>query len=161
MRSSVLRNNAGKLYLRPSTLLIAALAGLLIGACGFFVDFFIHHARRLYASDFYTTIVAFLFAYTLLIYQARRREMLLRRMNIAAEVNHHIRNALTAIVYTAAVQGDPQLQAVIHDATDRIDWVLSTVLPDGENDLRWPVQAKSWSPSAWSHEPIEKKIDPR
>ncbi|MBW4039613.1 MAG: hypothetical protein HIU91_12225 [Acidobacteria bacterium] len=141
-------------YFRTSILLIATLSGVGIGACGFLVDRLVHHADRLYASDFYTTLVAFLFSYTVMIYQVRRRRMLLRRMQIAAEVNHHIRNALSAIVYTAAVQGDADLQAVIQDATARIDWVLSTVLPDGEDELRWPVQVTSWIPSAWKREPI-------
>jgi hypothetical protein len=143
-------------YFRKSILLISAFSGVCIGACGFLVDRLVHHADRLYASDFYTTVVAFLFSYTVMIYQMRRRQMLLRRMQIAAEVNHHIRNALTAIVYTAAVQGDVELQAVISDATARIDWVLSTVLPDGEDDLCWPVQARSWIPSVWQRSSNDK-----
>lgn len=148
-----LQKERNDVYFRRSILLISTLSGVGIGACGFLVDRLVHHADRLYASDFYTTLVAFLFSYTVLIYQARRRQMLIRRMQIAAEVNHHIRNALTAIVYTVAVQGDTELQAVIHDATARIDWVLSTVLPDGEDNLRWPVQADSWIPSEWQQGP--------
>ena len=126
--------------------------GLLVGTCGFLVDFLVHNTERLYASDFYTTAVAILFSYALMIYHARSRAILLRRMEIAAEVNHHIRNALTAVVYTAAVQHDPELEAVIRDATTRIDWVLSTVLPDGDAALQWPIQTKSWKPSEWSRE---------
>ena len=70
-------------------------------------------------------------------------------MQIAAEVNHHIRNALTGVVFTAAVRNDPALEAVIMDATARIDWVLNTVLPDGSEDLRWPVQSPDWQPGRW------------
>jgi hypothetical protein len=139
-------------YLRPSILLLAILSGLLVGACGFLVDFMVHNTQRLYASDLYTVIVACVFSYVLMIYQARSRANLLRRMEIAAEVNHHIRNALTAVVYTAAVQHNPELEAVLKDATSRIDWVLSTVLPDGSEELQWPVQSPSWKPSEWSRE---------
>jgi len=74
---------------------------------------------------------------------------MVRRMAIAAEVNHHIRNALTAIVYSTSVKRDQPLQSVLKDATDRIDWVLNTVLPDGEESLKWPVQAPHWRPGNW------------
>jgi len=70
-------------------------------------------------------------------------------MEIAAEVNHHIRNALTAIVFSASVENDPSLQLILKEATERIDWVLTTVLPDGEEKLKWPVQKRGWRPVAW------------
>ncbi len=87
-----------------------------------------------------------------MMYEKRRRLMLERRMMVAAEVNHHIRNALTAVVFSASVQDDPALQAVLKDATARINWVLTTVLPDGAKDLRWPVQAPDWRAATWQGE---------
>ncbi len=137
-------------YLSLRTVAVALVLALSIAGCGFGVDFLFHNANRLYASDFYTCIVAFALCYILLVYEKRRRLLLARRMEIAAEVNHHIRNALTAVVFSASVQNDPNLQSVIEDATARIDWVLNTVLPDGTNDLRWPVQAKAWRPVSWT-----------
>jgi hypothetical protein len=68
----------------------------------------------------------------------------------AAEVNHHIRNALTAIVYSTSVRHDQALRKTLKEATDRIDWVLNEILPDGESKLRWPVQAPLWRPRPWS-----------
>ena len=136
-------------YLNGRDLLLALLAGILISACGFLLDHFLHQADRLLASDLYTLLVAFLFSYMLLAVAARRRAVLTRRMQIAAEVNHHIRNALTGVVFTAAVRNDPALEAVLIDATARIDWVLNTVLPDGSEDLRWPVQSADWQPEPW------------
>jgi hypothetical protein len=149
-----LKDDTAVSYLRPSILLLAVLSGLLVGACGFLVDFMVHNTQRLYASDLYTVAVACAFSYALMIYHARSRANLLRRMEIAAEVNHHIRNALSAVVYTAAVQHNPDLEAVLKDATSRIDWVLSTVLPDGSSELKWPVQSPSWKPSKWSGEEL-------
>ena len=131
------------------TALLALLAGVVMSGCGFLIDVLVHKANRLMASDIYTFALAFLFSYALLRHEARRRAVLSRRMEIAAEVNHHIRNALTGIVYTAAVRSDPALQAVLEDATARIDWVLTTVMPDGANELRWPVQVPSWRPLPW------------
>jgi hypothetical protein len=127
----------------------AMVIGLLVGGCGFGLDHLVHHASRIYASDLYTCVVASVLSFLLMIYEQRRRMILARRMAIAAEVNHHIRNALTAIVYSASVRRDPSLQATLKDATDRIDWVLTTVLPDGEKRLMWPVQAPEWHPGVW------------
>jgi hypothetical protein len=141
---------------RSSTLLDARIVlsalvlGLLIGFCGVGLDRLVHHASRIYASDLYTCVIASIFSYLLMIYEKRRRMILARRMEIAAEVNHHIRNALSAIIYSTSVRRDQSLQATLKDATDRIDWVLTTVLPDGDGRLKWPVQAPLWRPSQWS-----------
>jgi hypothetical protein len=132
----------------------ALVLGLLIGVCGVGLDRLVHHASGLYASDLYTCVVASVFSYLLLIYEKRRRMILARRMAIVAEVNHHIRNALAAIVYSTSVRHDLQLHSVLKDATDRIDWVLATVLPDGEESLKWPVQAPDWRPGEWH--PIDR-----
>ena len=145
----------GQSWLHSSTILdgrliISALVlGLLIGICGVGLDRLVHHAGRIYVSDLYTCVVASVFSYLLMIYEKRRRTILARRMAIAAEVNHHIRNALTAIVYSTSVRRDQSLQSVLQDATDRIDWVLTTVLPDGEESLKWPVQLPRWRPAQW------------
>lgn len=136
-------------YLSLRNFLLACLGAVLISGCGFLVDRLFHKADRLLASDFYTCAIAFLFCYILLQLEARRRAGLARRMEIAAEVNHHIRNALTGVVFTAAARNDPALHDVLEDATARIDWVLNTVLPDGSADLKWPVQSSTWSPSVW------------
>jgi hypothetical protein len=131
-------------------ILISALViGLLVGGCGFGLDHLVHHASRIYASDLYTCVVASVLSFLLMIYEQRRRMILARRMAIAAEVNHHIRNALTVIVYSASVRSDQSLQSTLKDATDRIDWVLTTVLPDGEENLKWPVQTSEWRPAPW------------
>jgi hypothetical protein len=127
----------------------ALLIGLLIGVCGVALDHLVHHASRIYASDLYTCVVASVLCYLLLIYEKRRRMILARSMVVAAEVNHHVRNVLTAIVYSASVRRDPSLQATLRDATDRIDWVLTSVLPDGDKRLKWPVQAPEWHPDVW------------
>jgi hypothetical protein len=136
-------------FLDARIIISAVILGVLIGVCGVGLDRLVHNASSIYVSDVYTCVVASVFSYLLMIYEKRRRMILARRMAIAAEVNHHIRNALTAIVYTSSVKRDQQLQSVLKDATDRIDWVLNTVLPDGEESLKWPVQAPQWRPGHW------------
>jgi hypothetical protein len=84
--------------------------------------------RHIYASDWFeATGTAILSGVALLRIQARRRELLLR-MQIVEDVNHHVRNALTAIVFSASLREDPELDAQVKDACARIDWVLSDVL---------------------------------
>lgn len=136
-------------YFTFRSLALALASGVVIAGFGVLMDRYIHGVDRIYASDVYTLIVGFLLSYGLLLNEDRRRAHLARRMQIAADVNHHIRNALTGVVYTAAVRNDPALHAVLEDATARIDWVLNTVLPDGRSELQWPVEAKQWSPSSW------------
>lgn len=149
LRSSTFRLST---FLDARLIISALILGALIGVCGVGLDRLVHHASHLYASDLYTCVVASVFSYLLMIYEKRRRMILARRMAIAAEVNHHIRNALTAIVYSTSVKRDQPLQSVLKDATDRIDWVLNTVLPDGEERLKWPVQAAQWRPENWHGE---------
>jgi hypothetical protein len=146
-----------RFFLNGRILLAALAAGILIAGCGFGVDLLVHRVSQLYASDLYTFIVAFVLCYLLILYEKRRRMMLERRMMIAAEVNHHIRNALTAVVFSASVQNDPGLESVLKDATDRINWVLTTVLPDGSNDLKWPVQVPEWRPGSWQDSDEKKR----
>jgi hypothetical protein len=149
LRSSTFRLS---IFLDARIIISALILGVLIGVCGVGLDRLVHHASHLYASDLYTCVIASVFSYLLMIYEKRRRMILARRMTIAAEVNHHIRNALTAIVYSTSVKRDQQLQSVLKDATDRIDWVLNTVLPDGEERLKWPVQVRRWRPGNWNGE---------
>lgn len=146
-----------RVFLNLHNLLLALLAGAVIGGCGFLVDHLVHQANRLRASDLYTCVIAIAFSYVLLALESGRRAALARRMEIAAEVNHHIRNALTGVVFTAAVRNDPALEAVITDATERIDWVLNTVLPDGSKDLAWPIQAPLWHPKHWTRREKKKE----
>jgi hypothetical protein len=153
LESKHLRTGLGA-FLDARTLLLALVVGILIGVCGVGLDRLVHHASRIYASDLYTCVVASIFSYLLMIYEKRRRTILARRMAIAAEVNHHIRNALTTIIYSTSVRQDQSLQETLKDATDRIDWVLTTVLPDGDGRLKWPVQAPKWRPSQWSRIPV-------
>jgi hypothetical protein len=149
-------------FLDARIVISALVLGLLIGVCGVGIDRLVHHASRIYASDLYTCVVASIFSYLLMIYEKRRRTILARRMAIAAEVNHHIRNALTAIVYSTSVRRDQPLQSVLKDATDRIDWVLTTVLPDGEESLKWPVQAPQWRPGEWrGTDPVHDSVGAR
>ena len=84
--------------------------------------------ERLLAEGLSAVVVALLTAG--LIHQAnKRREAALLRMQVIAEMNHHIRNALAAIsLSTDAIQNQQSIR-VISQSVDRITWALQQVLP--------------------------------
>jgi hypothetical protein len=50
------------------------------------------------------------------------------RMRVVIELNHHIRNALQAIVYiNSRMSGEDA--AIMREATGRIEWALTEILP--------------------------------
>ncbi|GAC1415067.1 MAG: hypothetical protein NVSMB62_02000 [Acidobacteriaceae bacterium] len=99
--------------------------------------------RPLYASDWLEALVAaVLSGAALMRIQARRRELLVR-MQIVEDVNHHVRNALTSIVFSASLREDPELNAQVSEACARIDWVLSDVLSQSvDGRAHWRERSK-------------------
>ena len=57
--------------------------------------------------------------------QARARE----KMILIAELNHHIRNAVTLLGQSAALEDGPTKLRMIDEAVDRIDRVLTELVP--------------------------------
>jgi signal transduction histidine kinase len=51
------------------------------------------------------------------------------RMQVIAEMNHHIRNALAPIALSVDAIENRQLIGIISDGVDRIDWALREILP--------------------------------
>ena len=49
-------------------------------------------------------------------------------LRVAADVNHHVRNALTTVLYSVHAKRDPDLIQVTQDAVDRIHWTLREIL---------------------------------
>jgi hypothetical protein len=108
---------------------VAVMIGGAVTFANLGVDWLAHGIiRRLYFSDVLTGAVAALLSGIALLRLQVRRKQLLIRMQIVEDVNHHVRNALTAITLSTALQQDPELDALVRDASERIDWVLSDVL---------------------------------
>src|SRR5215469_11480204 len=84
--------------------------------------------ERLLAEALSAVVVALLTA-GLVHHANKRREAALLRMQVIAEMNHHIRNALAAIsLSTDAIQNQQSIQ-VISQSVDRVTWALREVLP--------------------------------
>jgi hypothetical protein len=50
-------------------------------------------------------------------------------MQVIADVNHHIRNALTPVSLSVDATDNQQLGRVISEAVEHIDWALREILP--------------------------------
>jgi hypothetical protein len=133
------------------TILVALLIGVLVTVSGIGIDWILHETRRqIFASDVGEGAVAAVMSGIALARGQRRRKDLLIRMQAIEDVNHHVRNALTAITYSAALQHDPVLTKVIEDANQRIDWVLRVSLPQYANaeEERFGEVTSQWSQGA-------------
>ena len=80
-------------------------------------------------SNCLTGIVTGAFFYVFARKQQELHKLLHGRMEIIAEINHHIRNALQVISYYAYREADQRVVQMIRDSVNRIDWALREVLP--------------------------------
>src|SRR5581483_56998 len=58
-----------------------------------------------------------------------RRRLVQARLEVIADMNHHIRNALQVLSYGAARHGNEKETAMMRDSIERIEWALREVLP--------------------------------
>lgn len=86
------------------------------------------HQERLLAEALSALIVSCLVAKLASVSQQRYR-LTVARMQVIAEMNHHIRNALTPISLSLDTTGNHQLIRAISEGVDRIDWALREILP--------------------------------
>ncbi len=126
--------------------LLALMIGIFSVLSSFAFDRLMHGTiRPVYASDLLEgTVIALFSAAALVKIQGRRRE-LQARMQIVEDVNHHVRNALSAVVLSAALRDDPELNQLVKEACDRIDWVLSDVLSQSVGGKETGVQDSEWT----------------
>ncbi|HLK08028.1 MAG TPA: hypothetical protein VKV30_08810 [Candidatus Angelobacter sp.] len=78
-------------------------------------------------------------------YERHQHKLILEKMRVISEMNHHIRNALQPIVYSPYLQEQAEQVRTIQEGTRRIEWALREVLP-GEDTVR----PSSKSPSSAS-----------
>lgn len=59
----------------------------------------------------------------------RTRQRTLARLQVIAELNHHVRNALEVISLSAYITGDEEAIRRIMEGVNRIEWALREILP--------------------------------
>jgi hypothetical protein len=68
-------------------------------------------------------------------YEQQRYRDLTRKLAVVTSMNHHVRNALQAILYSPYAQEQTEQVQVIQDSVNRIQWALNEVLAgDGDTD---------------------------
>lgn len=123
--------------------LISVAVGVGVFASGILLDMALGiENREILFSDVFTGVMAGVLGYFAALHYARERRAALERLRVAADVNHHVRNALTTVLYSVHVSRDTALMKVTQDAVDRIDWALREILWDSDEDPRPEVAAR-------------------
>lgn len=97
------------------------------------------------ASATFSAFLAFALTLKVLLEVHERREALRAQLRVIGETNHHIRNALELIQFSAHATKDQQIVDQISSAVDRIQWVLRELL--GETGSYQQSGQQSDSPS--------------
>lgn len=84
-----------------------------------------------YLNDLFLAAMAGLLAGLLMAWQARQQEQrrARERMILAAELNQHVRSAVTAIANSTMIQDEAERLHVMDEAIDRVDRVLTELIP--------------------------------
>ncbi len=114
--------------------LVAIGFGVLMFLCSLALDWALlrHHegARiTIMISDGLLGCVAAVLVYRMLQYGRERRRMIEQRLHTISEMNHHIRNALQVISFSAHSARSQKELAEITDSVNRIQWALREILP--------------------------------
>ena len=108
-----------------------------VGLVSFLATELLHHwlapdlgrqQERLLAEGLSALIVSGLVA-KLADVSRQRYRLTVARMQVIAEMNHHIRNALAPICLSLDTTGNHELIRAISDGVNRIDWALREILP--------------------------------
>jgi len=84
------------------------------------------NGTRAAIDDVLTGIVAGLLIFA---YERHQHKLMLEKMRMIAEMNHHVRNALQPILYSPFLEDQSERLRIIHEGTHRIEWALREVLP--------------------------------
>ncbi|MGA9510044.1 MAG: hypothetical protein WBV55_15610 [Candidatus Sulfotelmatobacter sp.] len=125
------------LWIEPNSRRFILFAALGVGIVSFLATELMHsllvpdigpHPERLLAEGLSALVVSCLVAK--LVHMSRERHRLvMARMQVIAEMNHHIRNALSPVALSLDETDNQELNRVIVEAVDRIDWALREILP--------------------------------
>ena len=137
------------MYRKPRTLMQRTITSFLLGfgifALGVGVRTLLDRAGvsgvTAAIDDLLTGILAGLLVFA---YERHQHKLMLDRMRIIAEMNHHVRNALQPILYSPFLKEQAEQVRLIQESTRRIEWALREVLP-GQSE---PEPEKSKNQSA-------------
>jgi len=112
---------------------VAAAAGAAVFGAGFLLGSKLLGRQRpkaaLALTDVLSGVLAGALVFDALRHARTQRRALLGRDEIIRQMNHHVRNALQSISFSAHVSPDQEIEPAIHAAIERIQWALREVLP--------------------------------
>ena len=110
---------------------ISAFIGISVAAVGILLKSFTkNHATIAIESldNFSTAILTSLLVFA---YEQQRYRAAMEKIRIIAEMNHHVRNALQAIICCNVLPEQEKQVKLIAESVTRIEWALRKVLPGG------------------------------
>lgn len=113
---------------------VAALAALAVFMVGAGLDWFVLHENEsrniaISLSDTLAAMIAGALVFRLLQYERERRRHIRHRLEVIADMNHHVRNALQVISLSAYSFADQQQLTAVKESVERIQWALKEILP--------------------------------
>jgi hypothetical protein len=115
---------------RIQLVLAVTATAVVVAGGGFLLDWaFFGNQRDLLYSDALAALVAAIWASIALSLYNKRQKLALAHLQTIADVNHHVRNALTSVLYSVELTRNEALIEMTRSAVERIDWTLREVLP--------------------------------
>lgn len=114
---------------RMVVLLTAVIFGVgvfCLGVSGDWLALHAGHSTLLMLAD--DVVLGLFTGLVVFVYERRRLAELERKLDTIRETNHHIRNQLDLIEYSAYHAEDPELFSRLHQAVARIDWTLREIV---------------------------------
>ena len=110
---------------------ISAFFGIGVAAVGIVLEAFAegHPIMAIESLDNFST--AILTAMLVFAYEQKRYRAAMEKVRIIAEMNHHVRNALQAIISCKVLPEQERQVKMIAESVTRIEWALRKVLPGG------------------------------
>jgi hypothetical protein len=117
---------------------LSVLTGFSLFALGAIVQVLLERnnirGRMLYLDDILLGLLAGLLVFA---YEQRRHRILMDKLRVVAQMNHHVRNALQTIAFSRFADAQKQMQ-MLDESTKRIQWALQEILP-GEEERATPT----------------------
>ena len=80
-------------------------------------------------------------------YERHQHKIILEKMRVISEMNHHVRNALQPILYSPYLKEQAEQVRTIQEGTRRIEWALREVLPGEDTTVLGAKSTTSWPSS--------------
>lgn len=93
------------------------------------------HAASLAVAILDDALVGIAVGLLVLLYERRRKQDMIRKLEVIRMMNHHVRNSLQVIAFAASVAQQEEHANKIRDAVERIEWALREVLPGQRDDI--------------------------